>query len=156
MDCPASGAFILGTIPVQSLQQIGRHVCSERDVLRFRRIFPEPWAASLGFFLRHKQHLNWTFYQKGMKKAMAEYIEREQALAAISLGANRHHMAELVREAPAANVVEQKIGTWKKIGADKRGRGAIFICSACDKCNPVITAFCPNCGAKMTTANHDS
>lgn len=40
-------------------------------------------------------------------------------------------------------------GWWTAIGADKRGRGAIYRCSACNDCYPHVCKFCPNCGAKM-------
>lgn len=38
---------------------------------------------------------------------MAEYIDRKAALSAVSLGANRHDMAEIIRNVPAADVVDK-------------------------------------------------
>lgn len=86
---------------------------------------------------------------------MAEYIEREAVIKEQQrfLGyldndmLNRLEIA--VKRLPIANVEERKTGKWKLIGADKRGRGGIYLCSACDDCNPYKTRFCPNCGARM-------
>lgn len=47
-------------------------------------------------------------------------------------------------------------GRWVRIGDDKRGRGGIFRCSACDKCFPHTSKFCPNCGAKMDGGDNDA
>lgn len=40
--------------------------------------------------------------------------------------------------------------TWAKIGADKRGRGGIFLCQKCKECYPFRCDFCPACGCAMT------
>ena len=41
-------------------------------------------------------------------------------------------------------------GKWEKIGADYRGQGGIWKCTACGKTYPYKCDFCPNCGAPMT------
>ena len=41
-------------------------------------------------------------------------------------------------------------GEWEKIGADYRGQGGIWKCTACGKTYPYKCDFCPNCGAPMT------
>lgn len=43
-------------------------------------------------------------------------------------------------------------GRWIRYGADKRGRGGIFRCSACEKSYPYVCDYCPNCGARMDGA----
>lgn len=40
-------------------------------------------------------------------------------------------------------------GKWELFGADKRGRGGVFKCTACNRCRPTKSDYCPNCGAKM-------
>ena len=40
-------------------------------------------------------------------------------------------------------------GQWELYGADKRGRGGVFLCTACSRCRPTKSEYCPNCGAKM-------
>ena len=41
-------------------------------------------------------------------------------------------------------------GEWEKIGADYRGQGGIWKCTACGKTYPYKCDFCPNCGAPLT------
>lgn len=41
-------------------------------------------------------------------------------------------------------------GEWEKIGADYRGQGGIWKCTACGKTYPYKCDFCPNCGVPMT------
>lgn len=41
-------------------------------------------------------------------------------------------------------------GEWEKIGADYRGQGGIWKCTACGKTYPYKCDFCPRCGAPMT------
>lgn len=57
--------------------------------------------------------------------------------------------AHMIEEAPAVETVPVVHSKWKLVGADKRGRGGIFVCLACDKCYPFTRDYCPNCGAKM-------
>lgn len=42
-----------------------------------------------------------------------------------------------------------RYGRWVLVGADKRGRGGVFQCTACNGCHPHKSARCSNCGAKM-------
>lgn len=44
-------------------------------------------------------------------------------------------------------VLPCKVG--EAFGADKRGRGVNYSCSACNKSYPYICDYCPSCGAKM-------
>lgn len=82
---------------------------------------------------------------------MAEYIEREAALASI-----RERCApcgegiEALKSVPAADVAPVRDGEWL---LRHEGYGHYWECSACHT-NPCIyvtkdTKFCPNCGAKM-------
>ena len=41
-------------------------------------------------------------------------------------------------------------GEWEKIGANYRGQGGIWKCTACGKTYPYKCDFCPRCGAPMT------
>lgn len=52
-------------------------------------------------------------------------------------------------------VVPVRHSTWALIGADKRGRGGVWVCSACEKCYPVKSDHCPGCGAKMDKKDGD-
>ena len=89
---------------------------------------------------------------------MSDYISREAAIAALCCDCQAtrdcrpgERCADYMRlkSIPAADVRENKRGKWKLIGADKRGRGGIFLCSVCDKTYPYKTLYCPNCGADM-------
>lgn len=64
-----------------------------------------------------------------------------------------HEVSDAVLDAlhsvPAVDAVPVVHGKWKLVGADKHGRGGIFVCLACDKCYPFTCDYCPNCGAKM-------
>ena len=66
---------------------------------------------------------------------MAKYLQALQ----IALSALRPITREQVRR-----------GKWEKIGADYRGQGGIWKCTACGKTYPYKCDFCPNCGAPMT------
>jgi hypothetical protein len=48
-----------------------------------------------------------------------------------------------------ANYVKQQEGGWV-LEREPNGKPYFFHCSICDKETKVGTAFCPNCGAKMT------
>ena len=61
----------------------------------------------------------------------------------------RTRFKHMVYDFPAADVAEVKHGKWTSYGADKRGRGGIWVCSACNDAFPYTTHYCPNCGAKM-------
>ena len=96
---------------------------------------------------------------------MAEYIEREAAmLTPVLPKEHRHYQTsnlddvyaqgwadalDNLKNAPVADVAPVRHGTWLLIGADKRGRGGIFECSACNGCSPHKDPYCPKCGAKM-------
>lgn len=76
---------------------------------------------------------------------MTEYIDRQAALDALAVNADYSK----IKKVPAADVAPVVHGRWTAIGADKRGRGATYRCSACNGCYPYACKFCPNCGAKM-------
>lgn len=56
---------------------------------------------------------------------------------------------EWLDEQPTIEAEPVRHGRWKLIGADKRGRGGTFECTACNGCYPYKCKYCPNCGAKM-------
>lgn len=58
-------------------------------------------------------------------------------------------LADELEDFPAADVAPVRHGRWIRYGADKRGRGGIFRCSACEKSYPYVCDYCPNCGAAM-------
>lgn len=87
---------------------------------------------------------------------MAEYIEREAAIAAINKfkGPTRSPAqndliwgaVKLVERIPAADVALVRQGRWIENGI------GIIVCSECQRAYNLVaiyTHFCPNCGAKM-------
>lgn len=56
---------------------------------------------------------------------------------------------ESIDEQPTVDAVEVVHGEWKLIGADKRGRGGIWKCTACGGSHPHQSKYCSDCGAKM-------
>lgn len=52
-------------------------------------------------------------------------------------------------EAQTGEVAPVVHGYWILRGADKRGRGGVWVCSACGGCEPHKKMRCPYCGAKM-------
>lgn len=54
-----------------------------------------------------------------------------------------------VQAAPAVDAAPIVHAVWKEIGADKRGRGGIFKCTACGGCHPHTSKRCSDCGAIM-------
>lgn len=95
---------------------------------------------------------------------MAEYIEREAALAALCRDCSKmvpSNEREPCRyrftgctdyynifELAAADVRPVVHGHWKR-PKTINGRVKCFICSACGIGQVFRTSFCPNCGAKM-------
>lgn len=53
---------------------------------------------------------------------------------------------------PAADVAPVVHGRWAPLG----NRATIFKCSACNKCEPHVSDYCPNCGAKMEGSADDA
>lgn len=99
---------------------------------------------------------------------MADYIKREDALAAQNKSMNLNEMRERLKCLPAADVAEVRHGRWiwDDNGMDW-GLGA-WKCSVCHsrpetwweaaKGNPYRCSgshYCPNCGAKMTEDYHE-
>lgn len=81
---------------------------------------------------------------------MPEYIEREAAIKALTLhDCDSAGSKMAICDLPAADVAPVMHGRWKLFGADKRGRGGNWNCSACHKSYPYRCDYCPNCGAKM-------
>ena len=65
----------------------------------------------------------------------------------------RPQIMELVQNIAAIRPITReqvRRGEWEKIGADYRGQGGIWKCTACGKTYPYKCDFCPNCGAPMT------
>lgn len=56
---------------------------------------------------------------------------------------------------PTIDAVEVVHERWLLFGADKRGRGGIFQCTACSRCRPHKSDYCPNCGARMDAKEED-
>ena len=67
---------------------------------------------------------------------------------------------DIIKEVPAADVVERKRGTWIEVGYWSEGVGMgesygnYFKCSVCEKrvrggYGHCYMNYCPNCGAKM-------
>ena len=59
------------------------------------------------------------------------------------------HAANMIRFMAAVDAQPVRRGKWILFGADKRGRGGIFECTACVSGFPYKRKYCPNCGAKM-------
>lgn len=92
---------------------------------------------------------------------MAEYIEREAAKKAVDYAVELNNteydiVCDYLDRLPAADVAPVVHGGWTLIGADKRGRGGIWECSACRKSEPHKSDYCPNCGAKMAGGAKES
>ena len=59
---------------------------------------------------------------------------------------------------PTLDVAPVRHGKWVLVGADKRGRGGIWVCRGRDGCGnsyPHKCDYCPNCGAKMDAGQED-
>ena len=59
-------------------------------------------------------------------------------------------MSAIVKESPAADVVERKKGKWKTAYLDHEAFGIrpqVWYCSECQQITSFRTFFCPNCGA---------
>lgn len=60
-----------------------------------------------------------------------------------------HEIILRVKEAPTIDAEPVRHGQWILVLADKRGRGGVYNCTACNGCRPIKSAYCPDCGAKM-------
>lgn len=56
---------------------------------------------------------------------------------------------QIIDGAPTIEAEPVRHGRWIEIGADKRGRGGIQKCTACNGIYPYKCKRCPNCGAMM-------
>ena len=78
---------------------------------------------------------------------MAEYIERESIYKILLIenpfGWNNDDLAELFREAKAADVAPVVHGRWKRYGKH------LGECSECGEIVSVRNNYCPNCGAQI-------
>lgn len=84
---------------------------------------------------------------------MAEYIEREAAIAALPVAWDS--AVDALRYAPAADVAPVVHGRWEIVDGTKTRR----ICSKCGWDVPEYGKFysyCPNCGAKMDGGDNDA
>lgn len=82
---------------------------------------------------------------------MAEYIDRQEAIAAImsepSDAHYPHWYADKIKSIPAVDVATVRYGRWENITG---GMITLGDCSECKVRQPVIgTNYCKNCGAKM-------
>ena len=84
---------------------------------------------------------------------MAEYIDKAAAIKLLtSFGlevsdSKRRAIAKCISKIefmPAADVEPVRHGQWKMVGANKRQKGGVWVCTACNK-----SPCCPNCGAQM-------
>lgn len=87
---------------------------------------------------------------------MAEYIEREAALAAINALRGPRAMPKIcIEKIPAADVAPVRHGRW--VCEDSNAYVDNYRCNQCGEyihlCNEIYTQekqnYCPNCGAKM-------
>lgn len=78
---------------------------------------------------------------------MAEYIDRE-AYCEKHCRCNSEYCDKAscpIWRVPAADVKPAVRAKWKRIGK----KATIFECTACNKCEPHVSDYCPNCGARM-------
>lgn len=84
------------------------------------------------------------------REAAADILE---AKSQMSIGTDAQIVfaaaARMIRLLPAVGEKPVRRGKWIMIGADKRGRGGVFECTACGGIYTNKCKFCPNCGAKM-------
>lgn len=73
--------------------------------------------------------------------------EEKEALLLKLYGFN--YALAVVSMYPEEDVQPVRHGRWKLVGADSRGRGGTWICTACNTCQPYVSDYCPHCGAKM-------
>lgn len=75
---------------------------------------------------------------------MAEYIERELAIEALSRGEGCGNICRrAIERILAADVAPVRHGRWKRYGKN------LGECSECGEVVSVRNNYCPNCGAKM-------
>lgn len=93
---------------------------------------------------------------------MAEYIERETAIKALTndapeqVGYSREDAADCIRYMDAADVAPVRHGRWKKWNGDDRHHCAVCECYANAERDSYgyiayefLDNYCPNCGAHM-------
>ena len=82
---------------------------------------------------------------------MAEYIEREAAIAAITSDPPDAHYphwyADKIKAIPAADVAPVRPGRWITVGVNYYRR--ISQCTNCCAKYDFRPKYCPNCGARM-------
>ena len=100
---------------------------------------------------------------------MAEYIDRDAlkkqmaSFVPFVIDASNQAYADgltdaysLICQAPAADVVERKTGTWKDGGKSAFfPEHGIYCCSECDRHYFTKFRFCPHCGAQMIGGDED-
>lgn len=60
-----------------------------------------------------------------------------------------NEIGKMIERMDAVEAEPVRHGQWIEIGADKRGRGGIQKCTACNGTYPYKCKYCPNCGAMM-------
>ena len=83
--------------------------------------------------------------RKSLIERLAYYHAHSYGMAEYAYGV----ATEEVVKAPAIDAVPVVHARWELVGADKRGRCGVFNCTACNRCRPTKSDYCPNCGAKM-------
>ena len=100
---------------------------------------------------------------------MAEYIKREDAIHDIRYDCfglenyTRRDAIDCINALPAADVTEVRHGRWiteENESVSKRNRlikYGVYSCSICGRSNGRMRKkYCPNCGALMKEAEHES
>lgn len=81
---------------------------------------------------------------------MAEYIEREAAIAEIMSDPPDAHYpqwyAGKIKSIPAADVAPVRHGRWLCVETEEE---QFFLCNRCKKKEYLESNYCPNCGCKM-------
>lgn len=56
---------------------------------------------------------------------------------------------DLIKHSKTIDVTPVAHGQWRPIGKNKANRPDCFECTVCHKCEPYVSNYCPNCGAKL-------
>lgn len=81
---------------------------------------------------------------------MKEYISRHRVLEELHKWCDPCGSGiEAILAVPAEDVAPVVYAKWIAIGKGRSKHADVFACSVCNKCEPYISSYCPNCGAKM-------
>ena len=86
-----------------------------------------------------------------------EYIERDAALMGVMRASCLANTVQVLKDIPAADVVEVVHGRWVEVHRTPFGSSA-YRCSVCEGYMPFYNGYnyCPNCGAKMDGGNDEN